>query len=157
MNNTDRQTNKQTNKQTKPQNDESYRPPLPEGSKKRTAIISEQMSYTTLNLIFLFCLVATRMFILMNERDKFGWTPMHYAAMSGHLQGLDELIMYGASPSITSNLNNTPFHLACRYVGSLHLYKIGKEYIFRTVCLHVCVYVCLPVNEQHPGRTDIQL
>ncbi|XP_070195077.1 transient receptor potential cation channel subfamily A member 1-like isoform X2 [Littorina saxatilis] len=52
---------------------------------------------------------------LLDERDEFGCTPLHYASKEGHLLALEELITFGATPSLKNNEKQSPFHFAARY------------------------------------------
>ncbi|PVD23407.1 hypothetical protein C0Q70_16676 [Pomacea canaliculata] len=52
---------------------------------------------------------------LLNEKDKFGCTPLHYASKEGHLPALDDLIRFGAALSPKNNDKQSPFHFAARY------------------------------------------
>lgn len=51
---------------------------------------------------------------LLDQRDEMGCTPLHYASKEGHLLALDELITFGASPSVKNNDKQSPFHFAAR-------------------------------------------
>ncbi|CAG5119248.1 unnamed protein product, partial [Candidula unifasciata] len=52
---------------------------------------------------------------LLNERDDFGCTPLHYASKEGHLFALDDLIKMGAVLNLKDNHKQSPFHFAARY------------------------------------------
>ena len=49
-----------------------------------------------------------------NIQDFNGWTPLHHAAQSGHLNVVKLLLEHGANPNIQNNNGNTPLHLAAR-------------------------------------------
>ncbi|XP_076441440.1 transient receptor potential cation channel subfamily A member 1-like [Babylonia areolata] len=53
--------------------------------------------------------------LLLDEKDEYGCTPLHYASKAGHLKALEELIKLGASPSLKDNAKQSPFHFAARY------------------------------------------
>ncbi|KAL8612705.1 hypothetical protein ACOMHN_025356 [Nucella lapillus] len=55
------------------------------------------------------------LYLLLNEMDENGCTPMHYASKTGHLFALEELIKLGAAPSLKNKSSQSPFHYACRY------------------------------------------
>ncbi|GFO25172.1 transient receptor potential cation channel subfamily a member 1 [Plakobranchus ocellatus] len=52
---------------------------------------------------------------LLNERDDFGCSPLHYASKEGHLLALDDLIRMGAVLNPKNNQKQSPFHFAARY------------------------------------------
>ncbi|KAI1295372.1 Transient receptor potential cation channel subfamily A member 1 [Halotydeus destructor] len=52
---------------------------------------------------------------LLNERDVFGCTPMHYASRDGHLKTIQSLIQLGAVINLKNNENQSPLHFACKY------------------------------------------
>ena len=53
----------------------------------------------------------------VNVRDAGGWTPLHYAAGSGHLEICKFLIARGADPAATSHDGVTPLQVALRAVN----------------------------------------
>nr|WUF06608.1 transient receptor potential cation channel subfamily A member 1 [Cacopsylla chinensis] len=52
---------------------------------------------------------------LLNERDKNGCSPLHYASREGHIVSLENLINLGACINLKNNSNESPLHLAARY------------------------------------------
>ncbi|XP_076335183.1 transient receptor potential cation channel A1 [Tachypleus tridentatus] len=52
---------------------------------------------------------------LMNERDIYGCTPMHYASRKGHLKTIRSLLQLGAVVNLKNNDNQSPLHFAARY------------------------------------------
>ena len=44
----------------------------------------------------------------MNETDKNGWMPIHYAAYHGRLSCLQILIKWGGNPDEVEHSGNTP-------------------------------------------------
>ncbi|GFR58682.1 transient receptor potential cation channel subfamily A member 1 [Elysia marginata] len=52
---------------------------------------------------------------LLNERDDFGCSPLHYASKEGHLLALDDLIRMGAVLNPKNNQKQSPFHFAARF------------------------------------------
>ena len=51
---------------------------------------------------------------LLNEKDDFGCTPLHYASREGHLNAIDDLINLGASINPKNNDKQSPLHFAAR-------------------------------------------
>ena len=49
----------------------------------------------------------------MNEKDRIGWTPLHFACRSGHTATAVALIERGASVNEKSQFGWTPLHWAC--------------------------------------------
>jgi transient receptor potential cation channel subfamily A protein 1 len=70
------------------------------------------MTFKTIMLYFIS--VSQDLRALLDERDDFGCTPLHYASKEGHLLALEDLIRYGATPSLKNNNKQSPFHFACR-------------------------------------------
>ncbi|KAK3607524.1 hypothetical protein CHS0354_025776 [Potamilus streckersoni] len=52
---------------------------------------------------------------LLNERDNFGCTPLHYATKAGHLVAIDDLLKLGATINLKDNEKKSPFHFAAKY------------------------------------------
>ncbi|XP_021365013.1 transient receptor potential cation channel subfamily A member 1-like isoform X2 [Mizuhopecten yessoensis] len=52
---------------------------------------------------------------LLNEKDDFGCTPLHYASREGHLVAIDDLINLGAHINPKNNDKQSPLHFAARY------------------------------------------
>ncbi|KAI5734628.1 hypothetical protein M8J77_008902 [Diaphorina citri] len=52
---------------------------------------------------------------LLNEKDKTGCSPLHYASREGHIISLENLINLGACINLKNNSNESPLHLAARY------------------------------------------
>eukprot|EP00803_Ostreobium_quekettii_P006412 evm.model.scf_1038.1 EVM.evm.TU.scf_1038.1 scf_1038:4858-7344(+) len=50
----------------------------------------------------------------INEKDRYGRTPLHWAAEHGHKITAEILIDLGAEVRATENLGRTPIHLAAR-------------------------------------------
>jgi ankyrin repeat protein len=48
----------------------------------------------------------------VNDRDKLGRTPLHYAALAGDVSTMRILMKYHANPGIADNENGVPLHLA---------------------------------------------
>ena len=48
----------------------------------------------------------------IEAKDDYGWRPLHYAAVEGHLQMIQLLVRRGAMVDCQSNHNTTPLHLA---------------------------------------------
>ncbi|QOJ78899.1 ankyrin repeat domain-containing protein [Infirmifilum lucidum] len=48
----------------------------------------------------------------VNTRDKYGWTPLHYAADGGHLEVARLLLDRGADVNTRDNDGRTPLDLA---------------------------------------------
>ncbi|XP_074641347.1 transient receptor potential cation channel subfamily A member 1-like [Tubulanus polymorphus] len=52
---------------------------------------------------------------LVNEKDNFGCTPLHYASKHGYLVSLNTLINHGVEMNLLNNDNESPLHFAARY------------------------------------------
>ncbi|KAK6188192.1 hypothetical protein SNE40_004425 [Patella caerulea] len=52
---------------------------------------------------------------LLNEKDDFGCTPLHYASKEGHLMAIDDLLEMGAAINPKNNHRESPFHFASKY------------------------------------------
>lgn len=52
----------------------------------------------------------------INCRDSKGFTPLHQAALVGHMVMVELLLAHGAQPEVTTKQTlQTPLHLACQY------------------------------------------
>ncbi|CAK1554642.1 unnamed protein product [Leptosia nina] len=56
---------------------------------------------------------------LLNEKDRTGCSPLHYASREGHIRSLQNLIILGACINLKNNNNESPLHFAARY-GRYH-------------------------------------
>ncbi|XP_060594443.1 transient receptor potential cation channel subfamily A member 1-like isoform X2 [Ruditapes philippinarum] len=61
------------------------------------------------------CAVLKDLKNLLNERDNFGCTPLHYASKEGHLVAIDDLIKLGATINPKDNDKKSPLHFAAKY------------------------------------------
>ncbi|XP_045160098.2 transient receptor potential cation channel subfamily A member 1-like isoform X2 [Mercenaria mercenaria] len=61
------------------------------------------------------CSVLKDLKNLLNERDNFGCTPLHYASREGHLVAIDDLIKLGATINLKDNDKKSPLHFAAKY------------------------------------------
>ncbi|KAK7475033.1 hypothetical protein BaRGS_00033714 [Batillaria attramentaria] len=52
---------------------------------------------------------------LLDEKDAWGCTPLHYAAKEGHLQAISDLIAMGASVNPKNKEKQSPFHFAAKF------------------------------------------
>ncbi|GAU95596.1 hypothetical protein RvY_07192-2 [Ramazzottius varieornatus] len=52
---------------------------------------------------------------LLNAKDKFGCTPLHYAAQNGFLQSSNSLVSFGATVNARNKGYQSPFHFAAKY------------------------------------------
>ncbi|XP_066908151.1 transient receptor potential cation channel subfamily A member 1 isoform X3 [Halyomorpha halys] len=52
---------------------------------------------------------------LLNEKDRFGCSPLHHASREGHIKSLENLIKLGAVINLKNNHNESPLHFAARY------------------------------------------
>ncbi len=52
---------------------------------------------------------------IINEQDKEGYTPLHYACIRGNHQMVDYLLSQGANQNIANNAGYTPLHVACEH------------------------------------------
>ncbi|XP_055535400.1 transient receptor potential cation channel subfamily A member 1 isoform X2 [Wyeomyia smithii] len=57
----------------------------------------------------------THLLQLLNEKDKTGCSPLHYASREGHIRSLENLIKLGACINLKNNNNESPLHFAARY------------------------------------------
>ena len=57
-----------------------------------------------------------------NDKDNIGYTPLHEASFSGHLNVVKYFIDYGVNPAIKNEDGKTPLHLAS-YNGKLEIVK----------------------------------
>lgn len=51
---------------------------------------------------------------LLNEKDDYGCTPLHYASKEGYLVALDDLIELGATVNPKNKDKQSPLHFAAR-------------------------------------------
>lgn len=51
---------------------------------------------------------------LLNERDVFGCSPLHYAAREGNLKTVQSLLELGSSVGVRNNDNQSALHFAAR-------------------------------------------
>lgn len=51
---------------------------------------------------------------LLNERDDFGCTPLHYASKEGRLNAIDDLLRLGAQINPKDNEKKSPLHFAAK-------------------------------------------
>eukprot|EP00884_Botryococcus_braunii_P004252 jgi/Botrbrau1/13828/Bobra.0056s0070.2 len=68
----------------------------------------------------------------VNEKDKNGWAPVHFAAYGGSLDVLNELLAYGADPGAADESGRTALHLA-----ALRGNKDVAELLLKTPSVHV--------------------
>ncbi|GMH39520.1 hypothetical protein BSKO_07418 [Bryopsis sp. KO-2023] len=59
-------------------------------------------------------LVERRLDVDMNEKDRFGRSPLHWAAEVGHITTAETLIDLGGDAFSRENMGRTPVHLAAR-------------------------------------------
>lgn len=50
--------------------------------------------------------------LILNAKDKAGWTPLHNAVHYGNIECAQELLMRGASPNVTNSVGKSPCHSA---------------------------------------------
>ncbi|QGM48775.1 ankyrin repeat protein [Magpiepox virus] len=64
----------------------------------------------------------------VNFIDKYGRTPLHYAAVSCHVKIVESLINHGSKLLVVDNKGNTPLHYACSNYSCLEIvnYFIDK-------------------------------
>ncbi|OQR75975.1 transient receptor potential cation channel subfamily A member 1-like [Tropilaelaps mercedesae] len=114
---------------------------------------------------------------LLNERDTYGCTALHYAARNGQLKSIQSLITLGASVNLKNNDNQSPLHFAAMF-GRLntvrHLLDSKKGHLIinemdgqgktplhiASQCGHVRVVHLLLVkgallHRDHKGRTPL--
>ncbi|XP_064487214.1 transient receptor potential cation channel subfamily A member 1-like isoform X2 [Ornithodoros turicata] len=53
--------------------------------------------------------------LLLNEKDVYGCTAMHYASRNGQLKTIEGLLHFGAIVNLKNNENQSPLHFAARY------------------------------------------
>ena len=51
---------------------------------------------------------------ILEERDKNGYTALHYAAKLGHIKTAERLLKLGTSITTKNNDGENVFHIACR-------------------------------------------
>ncbi|QRM15421.1 ankyrin repeat protein [Mudlarkpox virus] len=59
----------------------------------------------------------------VNFIDKYGRTPLHYAAVSYHVKIVESLINHGSKLLVVDNKGNTPLHYACSNYSCLEIVK----------------------------------
>ncbi|CAH1255376.1 TRPA1 [Branchiostoma lanceolatum] len=52
---------------------------------------------------------------LLDEKDEFGCTPLHYASEQGHLKSIELLLQQGASAKVKNNEKQSALHFAAKY------------------------------------------
>jgi len=50
----------------------------------------------------------------IDAKDRDGWTPLHCACHSGHLEAVDKLVAYGANVNIATSNGSLPLHYFVR-------------------------------------------
>jgi len=84
--------------------------------------------------------------VLINARDLAGRTPLHWAALRGNSTHVEELLRFGADPSIHDiGFGNTPLDYAVRQSSgecTRILLERGASPHFRTTCLWTPLYGC---------------
>lgn len=52
----------------------------------------------------------------VHARDVHGWTALHYASFLGHVDVVQQLLLYGANPTVVDHAGRTPLHVTARKV-----------------------------------------
>ena len=65
-----------------------------------------------------------------------GNTALHLASVTGHVDILNVLLMYGADPTIK-------YVYMCMFVCSMYVCMYVCNYVCMYVCMHVCMYICM--------------
>ncbi|KAI8501666.1 Transient receptor putative cation channel sub A member 1 [Branchiostoma belcheri] len=52
---------------------------------------------------------------LLDDKDEFGCTPLHYASEQGHLKSIELLLQQGASAKVKNNEKQSALHFAAKY------------------------------------------
>ena len=63
--------------------------------------------------------------------DKFGWTPLHYAAVRGDEQVITKLLVLGADPNVSDLAGWTPMHYAIEYTNGENIVSIVSAHLKR--------------------------
>lgn len=63
---------------------------------------------------------------LLNEKDDYGCTPLHYASREGYLVALDDLIELGAIVNPKNKDKQSPLHFAARWVTSPQRHQLSS-------------------------------
>lgn len=80
----------------------------------------------------------------INDFDANGNTPLHWAALRGHLSVVDVLLEHGADVNIRDRMNRTPLDLAKLDEENRKIVKSLTRAIHRKL-KEVCEYTCVAV------------
>lgn len=64
---------------------------------------------------------------MFDFRDDHGFSPLHWAAMKGHLKIVDMLVIRGARINATNRGDDTPLHLAAAHGHSDIVTLVNKQ------------------------------